>query len=279
MIEMGFDALSKLRSAGIATEEYLKEKWEHRKSRDPSETREDAARAEEERRRAEKNGFLRLILAKITGDSVVEMPPLEWDPTTSHRAVFLVTKPIEFGKFELSRNTYELLAKHVGMTLNSVSHWALCVIDRSFHPSYCYDLMSDQLALTALGKNYFRVAEINAAFIETWSSCYYVGETTKSHQEIQELGAAHMALHPRYNLLTSNCQDMAESLVKQMCNGKLISQAKLREELALASPKIALDLMVARLRSRIEVLDEHEESDAVKADMDIIKGLWHRVHR
>ncbi len=39
------------------------------------------------------------------------------------KAVFLVTMPISFGALELSRSTYELLAKHVGMSLNSVSHW------------------------------------------------------------------------------------------------------------------------------------------------------------
>lgn len=88
-----------------------------------------------------------------------------------------------------------------------------------------------------------------------------------------------MSVHPRYNLLTSNCQDMAESLVRELCDGRIISQAKLSEELSLVSPKIALDLMVARLRSKIEVLDEHEDSDTVKADMDTIKGLWHKVHR
>ncbi|KAI1646168.1 hypothetical protein F4815DRAFT_452326 [Daldinia loculata] len=276
---MGFDALSRLKSARVATEEYLKEKWEHRKSRSSSEIEEDVAKAEEERRRREKNEFLNLVLAKITGESAIEMPLLQWDPIASRRAVFLITTLIEFGRFELSKNTYKLLAKHVGMSQHSVSHWALCVIDRSFNPSYCYDLMSDQMALNAIGKSYFRVAEITPEFIQTWSSCYYIGETTKSHEEIQRIGANHMSVHPRYNLLTSNCQDMAESLVRELCDGRIISQAKLSEELSLVSPKIALDLMVARLRSKIEVLDEHEDSDTVKADMDTIKGLWHKVHR
>ncbi|KAI1450962.1 hypothetical protein F5Y02DRAFT_366484 [Annulohypoxylon stygium] len=275
---MGFNALSKLKTAGLATEEYLKEKWERRSSREILAQKEDEARAEQERLRQEKSGFLRLIRARITGESVVEMPPLECDPTSSHKAVFLVTIPIEFGVFELSKNSYNLLAKHVGMSLNSVSHWALCVIDRGFNPSYSYDLMSDQMALNAIGRNYFRVAEILTTYIETWSSCYYVGETTKSHHEIQELGLHHMALHPRYNLLTSNCQDLAESLVKQLCDGKVISQAKLSEELSLASPKLALDLMVARLRSKVEISKEHENSETVQEDMDIIKGLLHRVH-
>ncbi|KAL7626867.1 hypothetical protein AAE478_003641 [Parahypoxylon ruwenzoriense] len=275
---MGFDVLMKLKDAGTATEEYLKEKWEKRKQRSSSEA-EDIINAEERRRRQEKNNFLRLIVAKLTGESAVEMPPLECEPTTSHKAVFLVTTPIEFGIFELSKNSYKLLARHVGMSQNSVSHWALCVIDRSFNPCYCYDLMSDQLALNALGRNYFRVAEIIPGFIATWSSCYYLGETTKSHEEIQQLGMHHMALHPRYNLLTNNCQDMVERLVKQVCNGKIISQAKLSEELALASPRIVLDLMVARLKSKIEALEEHEDSDVVMEDIDAIKGVWHRVYR
>ncbi|KAI8959122.1 hypothetical protein F5Y11DRAFT_359452 [Daldinia sp. FL1419] len=275
---MGFDVLSRLKIAQLVTEDYLKEKWERRKSRGSSEA-EDAAKAEEERRRREKNEFLCLVLSRVTGESAVEMPPLQWDPITSHRAVFLITTLIEFGRFELSKTTYKLLAKHVGMSQNSVNHWALCVIDRSSNPSHCYDLMSDQMALNAIGKSYFRVTEITPEFIQTWSSCYYIGETTKSHKEIQEIGANHMQLHPRYNLLTSNCQDMAESLVRQLCNGRIISQAKLSEELSLVSPKIALDLMIARLRSKIEVSNEHEDSDTVKADMDTIKGLWQKVHR
>ncbi|KAI1771400.1 hypothetical protein F4818DRAFT_430164 [Hypoxylon cercidicola] len=276
---MGFDALSKLKSIKAATEGHLKEKWEHRKSRDSSRVEIDAANAQEERLRQEKNAFLGLILTKLTGNSIAEMPPLEWDSTTAHRAVFLVTIPILFGTFELSKTTYNLLARHVGMSQNSVSHWALCVVDRGFSPSYCYDLMSDQMALNAIGKNFFRVAEITPDHIKTWSSCYYVGETTKSHEVIQELGAEHMTLHPRYNLLSSNCQDLVESLVKQVCNGRIISQAKLSEELALASPKIALDLMVARLKSKMETLDEQEDSDTVKDDVDVIKVLWRRVHQ
>lgn len=77
------------------------------------------------------------------------------------------------------------------MSLNSVSHWAVCVIDRGLGKCYCYDLMSDRLELTMLGKNYFRVAVITEEFVETWSSCYYIGETTKTHDEIQAIGKLH----------------------------------------------------------------------------------------
>lgn len=116
------------------------------------------------------------------------MAPLECNPNTDHRAVFLVTIPISFGSFELSARTYKLLARHVGMTMNSVSHWAVGVVDRGLGCCYCYDLMSDRMELTAIGKNYFRVAEITPEFVLSWSSCYYIGETTKSHEEVQELG-------------------------------------------------------------------------------------------
>lgn len=152
----------------------------------------DPKRALEIRQR---NEFLQLITTKVTGGSATEMAPLVYDESTNHKAVFLVTIPISFGSFELSERSYNLLAKHVGMSLDSVSHWAVCVIDRGVEPrladgklDYCYDLMSDRLEFSALGKNYFRVAEITADFVKTWSSCYYVGETTKTHSEIQQVG-------------------------------------------------------------------------------------------
>jgi hypothetical protein len=149
---------------------------------------EQAAEAEEIRRREERNQFLHLISAKRTGTSMEEMVPLDCDPGTDQKAVFLITTPIAFGPFELSKSTYKLLARHVGMSMNSVSHWLVAVIDRGFGTCYYYELMSDQMALNALGKNYFRTDEITPEFIATWSSCYYVGETTKSHEEVQNLG-------------------------------------------------------------------------------------------
>jgi len=72
--------------------------------------------------------------------------------------------------------------------MDSVSHWALCVVDRGLGESYCYDLMSDQLALNALGKNYFRAHGISPDSVGNWNSCFYVGETRKSHEEIQAVG-------------------------------------------------------------------------------------------
>ncbi|KAM6525941.1 hypothetical protein FSOLCH5_002068 [Fusarium solani] len=181
---MGFEALSKLAAAGEAAYHNLSKKWEDRKAR-YAQDEQDAKLREEIRLR---NEFLGLVTSKMTGDSAHEMAPLRCDPRSNHKAVFLVTTPISFGKFALSEASYKLLARHVGMSLNSVSHWAVCVIDRGLGKDYCYDLMSDRLELSALGKNYFRVAVITPEFIDTWSSCYYIGETTKSHQEIQDLG-------------------------------------------------------------------------------------------
>lgn len=263
-----------------------------------------AAQAELNRRIEERNQYFQLITAKRTGSSAQDMPPLVCDPADQRKAVFLITIPITFGRFELSKNSYKLLARHVGMTMDSVSHWAIAVIDRGLSPCFFYELMSDDLALNALGKSQFRFDDVTAEFIETWKSCYYVGETVKTHEQIQHLGewpshplycrfsyqllslgAEHLVLHPRYNLLNSNCQDMVEILVKQLCEGSTISQGKLKEELAAISPKIALDLMVARFRSRVDTFGEHEDPEKVKdhdevqKDAAMIDVLWDRVRK
>ncbi|KAH6658065.1 hypothetical protein BKA67DRAFT_557072 [Truncatella angustata] len=214
------------------------------------------------------------------------MPPLMCDVSATQKAVFLVTIPIAFGRFKLSHNAYSLLARHVGMSMDAVSHWAIAVIDRTLAPSYFYELMSDDLALNALMRNQFRFEEITSEYITSWTSCYYIGETTQSHEQILQLGHHHLTLHPRYKLLDDNCQDMVEVLVKHLCDGKVISQAKLREELSLASPKIALDLMMAKFRSRMDTFDDHEDSEKVKnenaevnEDVNIINSLWQKIHR
>jgi hypothetical protein len=154
--------------------------------------------AEEVRQR---NEFLALVTSKLTGNSALDMVPLQCNPRETQRAVFLVTTPIAFGVLEVSQHSYKLLARHVGMSLNSVSHWAVCVIDRGLGKCYCYDLMSDRLELTMLGRNYFRVAVITPEFVDTWSSCYYIGETTKTHEEIQEIGESPVA---KYMVWISN---------------------------------------------------------------------------
>ncbi|KAH6639709.1 hypothetical protein C7974DRAFT_137253 [Boeremia exigua] len=225
----------------------------------------------------QKNLYLRQIAAKITGNSESEVPPLICTAQAPSRAVFLITTPVAFGRLEVSKNTYDLLAKHFGMSLNSISHWAVVVVDRGLGPTYAYDLMSDQLKVQMLMNNYLRVYEATEQFIATWSSCYYVGETTKRNEEIQALGENFIATNRRYNLLSNNCQHLTENLVRELCNGKMISQAKLEEEIRLLSPKLARDLMVARLRSKLDKEDQKEDSASVQSDVFTIKELWGRI--
>lgn len=66
-------------------------------------------------------------------------------------------------------------------------------------------------------------------------------------------------------------------MVRELCDGKMISQAKLEEEIRLISPKIARDLMVARLRSKLEREDQKEDSELVQNDVFTIKELWGRI--
>lgn len=156
------------------------------------ETRNQRLRAAQDAQKVEairqRNQYLHLINAKLTGPAADVMPPLRYSPDARQRAVILATVPIVYGHFDVSRQSYHFLAKHVGMSLSSVSHWAICVVDRGFGACWCYDLMSDQLSLAMLGKSYLRVYEATAELVATWTSAYYVGETTKSHEEIQELG-------------------------------------------------------------------------------------------
>ncbi|PSN63407.1 hypothetical protein BS50DRAFT_637900 [Corynespora cassiicola Philippines] len=266
---MGSDALSKLTKAGETAWRSFQHKWLDRKKSAP-----DARLAEAVR---QKNLYLAQIAAKITGNSESEVPPLICTPNSPGRAVFLITTPINFGKLEFSKKTYDLLAKHVGMSLNSISHWAVVVVDRGLGPTYAYDLMSDQLKVQMLMNNYFRVYEVTSEFIASWSSCYYVGETMKRHEEIQALGEHFIAMNKRYNLLSNNCQHLTENLIRELCNGKMITQSKLEQEIRLISPKIASDMMVAKLRSKLEKEDQRDDSESVQNDIFTLKELWGKI--
>ncbi|KLU85692.1 hypothetical protein MAPG_04713 [Magnaporthiopsis poae ATCC 64411] len=289
---MGLDSFHKKFTK--ATKAYITKKWEEVKHRAAELDPEAAAAAEAERALArERNEFLAPIAARLEqsrspdaasadpGAGVSEMEqPLVYTRGTAQRAVLLVTTPIEFGPVELTKQSYRLLARHVGMSLSSVCHWALCVIDRGTGKSYSYDLMSDRLELNMIGKNIFRVNEVTPEFVQTWSNAYYVGETTKSHEEIQVLGERHMTLNPKYSLRESNCQHLAETLVRELCNGgRLISQHKLDEELKLISPKMAMDVIMAKLQNKLEDPGQGEESHSVKRDVDILGTLWARVKK
>ncbi|KAF5692057.1 hypothetical protein FDENT_3077 [Fusarium denticulatum] len=198
---MGLDALNKLAAASEAVYQNISKKWDERKRRQA----EEAWLAKQAEAIRQRNEFLSLITSKVTGDSALEMAPLQCNPRETQRAVFLVTTPISFGVLEVSQSSYKL------------------------------------------------VAVITEEFVETWSSCYYVGETTKTHDEIQAI---------------------VDSLVKELCNGKVISQAKLDEELSLASPKIARDLLVGRIRSKMDVGGESEDSPSIKEHLEAIKSHW-----
>lgn len=91
---------------------------------------------------------------------------------------------------------------------------------------------------------------------------------------LTSLGHRHTGLNPRYRLLSNNCQHLVDSLVKELCNGKVISQAKLDEELSLVSPKLARDLIVGRIRSKMDVGGESEDSPSIKEHLETIKSHW-----
>ena len=87
------------------------------------------------------------------------------------------------------------------------------------------------------------------------------------------------AANPKYRLISNNCQHLVETLVRILCDGKVISQGRLDEELSMISPKLARDIMVARLRSKLDVADEKEDSDTVQGDVSVIKDLWQTIKR
>ncbi|KAH8907782.1 hypothetical protein BR93DRAFT_566181 [Coniochaeta sp. PMI_546] len=251
-----------------AGQAYLKNK---RRENEANDRIRRAAEAERERKRA----LLRAITAKLTGPGVSEMDALAYDYSSTTKAVLLVMTPIQLGTVQLSENIHGMLAKHVGMSLDSVSHWGLIVVDRSLcETNYCYELMSDQKTLNMLGKNYARSEEITAEMITTWKCCYYVGETTRSHSDILNLASEYTRSNPRYNILTNNCQNMVEKLVKDICNNKIISKQKLSEELVLASPRIGLYLMVAKVAGNVFLGGTSLNDSSVTRDLNIIKGLW-----
>ena len=67
---------------------------------------------------------------------------------------------------------------------------------------------------------------------------------------------------------------MVEKLVKDICNQKVISKQKLSEELVIASPRIGLYLMVAKVASNVFLGGTSVNDSSVGRDMNIIKSLW-----
>lgn len=89
----------------------------------------------------------------------------------------------------MTRLASKLLAKHAALSLDSLSHWALVVVDRGEGTCYLYDLMSDQmLPTTKIMRNYPRCFPVTEQMVESWTGASYIGETTRSHDEILEMG-------------------------------------------------------------------------------------------
>ena len=100
------------------------------------------------------------------------------------KAVFLVTCSVEVVS---SNAIYKYVARRNGLSLASVSHWSVVVIDPRGYQSTRYDLMSE----TDMPRNELRVAEVTPQIIEKWTQCTYIGWTTDTDAEIREKGRPH----------------------------------------------------------------------------------------
>ncbi|KUI54870.1 hypothetical protein VP1G_02281 [Cytospora mali] len=220
--------------------------------------------------RDEKKALLKLIRAKLNGNHTVSEldEPLEYNSRCKTSAVLVVTSAIDINGIQVTKLASKLLAKHAGLSLDSLSHWALVVVDRGEGICYLYDLMSDQmLPTTKLMKNYPRCFPVTEQMVDSWTGASYIGETTKSHDQILDIAAAFIASHPRYNLFNNNCQHLAEGLVRELCDGKIISQANLGEEVKMLSTKI----------SSVLLMKMHLDRDALRELRSDIKTAGDRL--
>ncbi|ROW09616.1 hypothetical protein VMCG_02384 [Cytospora schulzeri] len=220
--------------------------------------------------REEKKALIKHIRAKLNGNHTVADldEALEYNPRCKTSAVLVVTSAIDINGIQVTKLASKLLAKHAALSLDSLSHWALVVVDRGDGTCYLYDLMSDQmLPTTKLMKNYPRCFPVTEQMVESWTGASYIGETTKGHDEILDLAATFISSHPRYNLFSNNCQHLAEELVRELCNGKIISQANLGEEVKLLSTKI----------SSVMLMKMHLDRDALRELRSDIKTAGDRL--
>lgn len=134
--------------------------------------------------------------------------PLEYNPRCKTSAVLVATSAIDINGIKVTKLASKVLAKHAGLSLDSLSHWALVVVDRGDGVSYLYDLMSDRefhshlpllwsltnsrllemLPTTKIMRNYPRCFPVTNEMIQSWTSLSYIGETTRTHDEILEMG-------------------------------------------------------------------------------------------
>ncbi|PSR90652.1 hypothetical protein BD289DRAFT_365811 [Coniella lustricola] len=220
--------------------------------------------------KAEKKALLTLLRAKIEGNvTTAEIDePLEYSSRCKTSAVLVATSAIDLNGIQVTKLASKVLAKHAGLSLEALSHWALVVVDRGTGTCYLYDLMSDQmLPTTKVMKNYPRCFPVTEQMVESWTSCSYIGETTMTHDQILDLAARFIAENPRYSLFSNNCQHLAEQLVRDLCDGKVISQANLGIEAKMLS---------TRLSSAI-LMKAHLDSEALRHIKSNIKSAGDRL--
>ncbi|ROW08022.1 hypothetical protein VPNG_06061 [Cytospora leucostoma] len=220
--------------------------------------------------RDEKKAFLKLIRAKLNGNHTLAQldEPLEYNPRCKTSAVLVITSAIDINGIQVTKLASKVLAKHAGLSLDSLSHWALVIVDRGDGTCYLYDLMSDQmLPTTKLMKNYPRCFPVTQQMVESWTGASYIGETTKGHDEILDLAEKFISSHPRYNLFSNNCQHLAEQLVRELCDGKIISQADLGEEVRMLSARL----------SSVLLMKMHLDRDALRELKSDIKTAGDRL--
>lgn len=100
--------------------------------------------------KVEKKALLKLLRDKLEGDFTASEvdEPLEYSHRCRTSAVLVATSPIDINGIKVTKLASKLLMKHTGLSLDSLSHWALVVVDRGDAVSYLYDLMSDRKAHT-----------------------------------------------------------------------------------------------------------------------------------
>lgn len=96
--------------------------------------------------KVEKKALLKLLREKLDGDFTASEvdEPLEYSHRCKTSAVLVATSAIDINGIKVTKLASKVLAKHAGLSLDSLSHWALVVVDRGDGASYLYDLMSDR---------------------------------------------------------------------------------------------------------------------------------------
>lgn len=99
----------------------------------------------------EKKALLKLLRSKLDGNHTeAELEePLEYTTKCKTSAVLVATSAIDINGIKVTKLASKVLADHVGLSLDALSHWALVVVDRGDGVCYLYDLMSDRKSLSS----------------------------------------------------------------------------------------------------------------------------------